>query len=374
MRILIPSFFATGHYLPDCERMAGGAELGIRLNAERWASAGMEVHIICYHPTRRGSELVHGIRLWFLPGTVCRDGSGQSGARIHRQVWKIMRRVKPDLFYQVGAGITTGLYVAMARFLGAATVVRLANDRDVSPALKDLLGEWRYRVYLWGLRHAHQRIAQTRLQQRLMKDNLGLDSQIVPNCKVASPVREAEGRTTVVWVARALPVKRPQLFLDLARAFPQVKFTMVAPGHGDVFEQNLRQQAAALSNLDYIPSLSLEEVQNLFARARLLVSTSSFEGFPNTFLEASLQETPILSMDIDPDDYLARHGAGVVCHTAEELHQQASRLLAQDSELQEMGQRGRQAVLQEYEVESVAKRYLEVFRHARKLAGHPPAQ
>lgn len=368
MRILIPSFFGTGHYLPDCERFAGGAELGIQLNATRWARDGEDVNLICYHPTRRGSELVDGLRLWYIPGMVSRDGSGQAGSRVHRAVWEILGRVRPDVFYQVGAGVTTGLYVAMARLRGAATVVRLANDRDISPALRDVIGYWRYRVYLWGLRHSHQRIAQTRLQHRLMLEHLGLESQVVPNCKVSCKVRTAGARGPVVWVARAMPAKRPQIFLDLARAFPQQAFTLVAPGHGDTFEQDLKREASRLPNVTHVPSMTLDQVQDLFAQARLLVSTSCFEGFPNTFLEASLQECPILSLDIDPDDYLTRTGAGVLVKDSTELHHQLAALLSNDEALLAMGRRGRQAVLEEYEAEQVATRYLSVFRQAMALS------
>jgi len=364
MRVLIPNFFGTGHFLSDCECFAGGAELGIRLNAERWARAGADVNLMCYHPTRRGAEMVDGLRLWFIPGRLSREGSGQGGAKVHRAVWEILGQVRPDVFYQVGAGVTTGLYLAMARLRGAATVVRLANDRDISPALRDVIGPWRHRVYLWGLCHAHQRIAQTRLQQQLMRERLGLDSQVVPNCKVACDMRPAPQRQPVVWVARAMPAKRPQLFLELARAFPHQPFIMVAPGHGDTFEQDLRREAALLPNVTFVPSMTLDEVQDLFARARLLVSTSCFEGFPNTFLEASLQECPILSLDIDPDEYLTRRGAGVLVKDVQDLPRQLGALLADDAALRTMGERGRQAVLEEYEAEQVARRYLDVFRLA----------
>ena len=52
----------------------------------------------------------------------------------------------------------------------------------------------------------------------------------------------------------------------------------------------------------------------MFAQAFVFVSTSLFEGFPNTFLQAGKYGVPILSYQVDPDDFIERNNCGIVAH------------------------------------------------------------
>jgi glycosyltransferase involved in cell wall biosynthesis len=65
-----------------------------------------------------------------------------------------------------------------------------------------------------------------------------------------------------------------------------------------------------LKVLTYVP---FDQVEKYFAEAALFVNTSAFEGFPNTFLQAMKYGVPVVSLKVDPDGMLARHGCGAVC-------------------------------------------------------------
>jgi glycosyltransferase involved in cell wall biosynthesis len=55
-----------------------------------------------------------------------------------------------------------------------------------------------------------------------------------------------------------------------------------------------------LPNLEVLGFQPLPEVEKQFDRARVLISTSEMEGFPNVFLQAMRRGIPIVSF-VDPD-------------------------------------------------------------------------
>jgi glycosyltransferase involved in cell wall biosynthesis len=61
--------------------------------------------------------------------------------------------------------------------------------------------------------------------------------------------------------------------------------------------------------LEWIP---FEEVERLFAQALVLINTSLFEGFPNTFLQAGKYAVPLLSLQVDPDGFIEGYECGIV--------------------------------------------------------------
>jgi glycosyltransferase involved in cell wall biosynthesis len=72
-------------------------------------------------------------------------------------------------------------------------------------------------------------------------------------------------------------------------------------------------------------------VEHEFARARVLVTTSEVEGFPNVLIEAWKTATPVASLRIDPDGLIRQHGAGFVADDDEDaLARGVERLLVDD--------------------------------------------
>ncbi|TAJ32265.1 MAG: glycosyltransferase, partial [Nitrospirae bacterium] len=153
-----------------------------------------------------------------------------------------------------------------------------------------------------------------------------------------------KNRSTILWAGRSQSLKQPQLFLDLAARFPQERFVMALmtdPSQAD-FTETLRKVATGLPNLTLHENVSFNDMERLFEGAKLFVNTSTYEGFPNTFVQAALQGVPILSLTVDPDGVLSRHGIGLCAEGSfERLVEAARRLCLSDREWEQVSARAK---------------------------------
>ena len=67
----------------------------------------------------------------------------------------------------------------------------------------------------------------------------------------------------------------------------------------------------------------------LFKKAYLFICTSEIEGYPNTFLQAWMNECPIVST-FDPSDLIKNRQLGVYCETYEDVRNGFDKLLSKD--------------------------------------------
>jgi glycosyltransferase involved in cell wall biosynthesis len=124
-------------------------------------------------------------------------------------------------------------------------------------------------------------------------------------CKAVKP--------TVCFVGRWDRVKRPEIFFDLARRFPEVDFIAIGRAHDPSYEAYLRSQYAGQTNLNlvgYIDQFSSDRLSEYLGKSWILVNTSAKEALPNTFVEACANRCAILST-LDPDNFASRFGCRV---------------------------------------------------------------
>jgi glycosyltransferase involved in cell wall biosynthesis len=97
----------------------------------------------------------------------------------------------------------------------------------------------------------------------------------------------------VIFLGRLDPIKRPWLFVELARAFPAIEFLMLGQPHF--------RGGGAWTPTDMPPNIKLlghvdgDRKLQLLSSAWVLVNTSIHEALPTSFLEALACETPLLS-------------------------------------------------------------------------------
>jgi glycosyltransferase involved in cell wall biosynthesis len=164
----------------------------------------------------------------------------------------------------------------------------------------------------------------------------------------------------VLWVSNLRPLKRPELALELARQLPKVKFTLVGgpmPG-GQTYHDDVMAAAARLPNVTMLGPVRYRDSAALFERAKILLNTSSIEGFPNTFLQAWIRGVPVVTF-FDPDGLVQRLPLGRVAKSLDDMREAIRGLLENDAERQQLGRRARDFAIREF-TDGVAARYLEL--------------
>ncbi len=202
---------------------------------------------------------------------------------------------------------------------GKKFVLLSGSDMDFDPTIKtkpNRINNYGVPGYLmlYAIEHADAYLVQTEHQCELLRQNFQRDSVVVRNPIDLEPIFPRDRQSnTILWVGKSDKVKRPEIVLDLARLFPEYSFTVILNLSNPEIRARCVEQANRLGNVTILHYVPFGEIERYFATVKLLVNTSLFEGFPNTFLQAAKYGVPIVSYKVDPGEILSRHGCGLWC-------------------------------------------------------------
>jgi glycosyltransferase involved in cell wall biosynthesis len=298
VKILYLSRYLDRNYKPDCYRL------------ERIAK---------YNPIQRYALFIDGYSLY-----------------------KKLKEYKPDIIYQRGGSAYTGIAAYYAKMHNSIFIFHIASDNDLmlNNSVKEFIKPNKSidRYFLrYGIKNATTIIAQTNLQKRKVKKKLHFsDVTVIPNYH-SDPIRKKFKKSgCIIWVANFKTIKQPELFIKLAKELEKrdinVDCLMVgAPtqypkGYQEQLENEIKKQ----KNIFYKRELAIDEVNDLIAISKLLINTSKWEGFPNTFIQAWQRETPVISLNVDPDNILEKYKCGVCSKKFKKLVEDTIHLLNND--------------------------------------------
>ena len=267
------------------------------------------------------------------------------------RVLRLIREVGADVYHSQDTSL--GTYLAMRAAPGSRHVVTFRDPMERA--------DWRIETALSGKGRIGYRLYQAFIDNPLVASAVrsadllccaahflipkvvrkyGLKSppEFLPT-PVAVPdgVTKAE-RPTVCFVSRWDPRKKPELFFDLARGFPDVDFIAVGASPDKERDAWLRGIAAGIPNLRVtgaIDQFRSDELHQVLSRSWVLANTSPREGLPNAFLEAAAHRCALLSFS-DPDGFVSRFG----CRAAEGGLGEALARLLSDGRWKALGEAG----------------------------------
>jgi glycosyltransferase involved in cell wall biosynthesis len=315
--------------------LIGGAEVQQSILARALVRAGYCVSMVCLDFGQPQRVLLDGV-------TVHKAYRPDAGLRVLRFIhprittlWRAMRAVDADVYYQRCSGMLTALVAAFCRSYGKRSIFASACDLDFVPGrqpIRYLRDRW---LFERGLALVDRIVVQNITQQRDCRANYGRESTQIPSC-YELPAGVSPGTADcVLWVAsmRERDYKRPELFLELARRLPQRRFVMIGGAGGDVgnacFER-IRNEAATIPNVEFTGFLPVARVEPYFDRARVLVNTSVHEGMPNTFLQGWARGVPTVAF-VDTGARLRGEPLYRVVERVEEAAGEIERLFSDDA-------------------------------------------
>ncbi len=347
---------------PDI-RMVGGAELQQVIIANELADRGFDVSMICIDHGQEDAAVFGKI-------TAYKCFNLRAGIPVIRsvypratQLWSALKRANADIYFQRTAGRYTGIVATFARSKGKRSVYSAANDPDFAkglPKIRFPIDKW---IFSYGIRNVDRIIVQNEHQRSLCRERFGRASTVISNCLPNPSRRSADRNGTVLWVATLKREKRPELFVELARQNPDIQFQMVGgPSRtGEAFFQEIASAASQLSNLEFVGFVPFSEIDRYFDGARLLVNTSDYEGFPNTFLQAWSRQIPTVSF-LDLRQSTGGQTIGRIADSVEDMSVIVRRLMADDDLWRRDGQRCQEHFDRAHSVDTIVDQFERVFR------------
>ncbi|MCP4609801.1 MAG: glycosyltransferase family 4 protein [Planctomycetes bacterium] len=283
-------------------------------------------------------------------------------------LWRAMRRADADIYYQRTSDSFTGIVAAFCRRYHRKFVFAVASDASCLISLPYCTARHERVFCRYGIRRANLIIAQTVTQKKLLHENFGVDSMVIPNC--APDNRHCSGGTEaaalsrrrhLLWVGGFNPVKRLELLLDAAEQLQDLQFVVIGDGNSESeYVRHLRSRAKSIPNVTLHGNVPHADVHQFYQQTTALICTSSAEGFPNTFLEAWSHCLPIVTT-FDPDGIISSQGLGKVGKDVPELVAGIRELLNSPEQLQEISQKARQFYLKNYAIDIVMTKLEKVF-------------
>ncbi len=276
-------------------------------------------------------------------------------------LWKALRKANANLYFQQGGG--GALVPLLCKLLKRPCVVAIGSDAYVCKQITD-----------WGfffgflsrleITLADAIIVQSFFQKNMLANNFKKNGIIIktlfPITYKETPVKS--NPPTVLWVGSIASVKQPELFIILAKSIKNVKFQMIAAkGDNKIYYERIMRMTAGLANFDFKGFVPFDEIDMYYEKASILVNTSKFEGFPNAFIQAWANYTPVISLNSDPDEVICKYDLGYHSKTFTQLIKDVVCLINDESSRHKKGNNGRLYVEKEHNLSKSIRLYHKLF-------------
>ena len=275
----------------------GGTERIVVRLANHWAAAGRDVTILCGSEAGPARAMVGPLVavIETVPATPRAAGSRQLLAR---RLAPIIAASAPDVIVGPGNFHLPVLAALIDRGVAAHIVAKLSNplDRSDLSRLRNALFGWRKRREVRGF---------ARLVA--MSDALAADAlRTLPGSRITvigEPIVERTDRIAhiaahaphILVAGRLEPQKRVDLALAGFAAWDRLdaQLTIAGDGAGRASLEQLAIRLGIAGRTSFIGHVA--DTQACYAKADMLLSTSSFEGFPAALVEAIIAGVPVVA-------------------------------------------------------------------------------
>jgi glycosyltransferase involved in cell wall biosynthesis len=346
--------FAWGKY--------GGFGRATRIIGRELVRRGVQVTAVV--PQRKGQSPVENL-----------DGIRVIGFKPSRLISAI------DLFREANADIyhseepSLGTFFAMQAMPDRKHIITFRDTRDAQdwrtefslPSLNpvQVIANWLYEDN-WFVRNAvrkanaHFAAAYLLIPKARLKYHLSNDPVFLPTPVYIPGNIQKASVPTVCFISRWDRRKRPEIFFELARVFPQVRFIAAGKSRDQQWDNYLRSKYKDLPNLEmvgFLDQFQSDELSRFLSQSWIMVNTAAREGLPNAFIEAAAHRCAILSA-VDPDGFASQFGY----HANEDEFEEGLRILLEKNHWMDCAQKGYDHVVKTFACDSAINQHLSVYR------------
>ncbi len=276
-------------------------------------------------------------------------------------IWQALQKADADIYMLKTPSPGLVLVSLFCRRNHKALVYRTASQRECDGTyLKEhfLMGK----MFALSLRKCLAVFVQNNTDSVNLKHTLNIEAIVIPNGHRLSPPAN-EPRDYILWIGRSVAIKQPEKFLELAKEFPDEKFAMICQhATGDNNYDELKNAAAKISNLEFIDRVPFDQIEKWYQRSKVFVNTSRVEGFPNTFIQAGQAGTAILSLQVNPDNFLNEYQCGLSAQGEMNNLTQALKFLLENQRYIETGRNAQKYVEQKHDIKKIVETYKPIFQ------------
>jgi glycosyltransferase involved in cell wall biosynthesis len=286
---------------------------------------------------------------------------------------ELYRKCNADIYHSQEPSF--GTYLAIKEMPNKKHIITFRDPRDIEdwkiefqlPSLSKLqvLSNYLYEDN-WLVKMAVQRVngvfcaAKELIPKVKSMYSLKSDPHFLPTPVDVSDKTQKATTPTVCFLARWDRRKRPEIFFELARKFPYVKFVAIGKAQDRQWDNYLRKTYSNLPNLDmvgFVDQFSSPLHSQILGKSWIMVNTSAREGLPNSFIEALAHRCAILSA-VDPDSFASQFGY----HAKDDDFSVGLDFLLENQRWREQGERGYQYVKETFEVDWAIDQHIAVYK------------
>jgi len=313
-KVAFVSIFAYPLFNKKCELTFGGAEVQISLISRELArDDDFDVNIIVADTGQGKIEVYDDVT---LRKAYKRGRSMINLLKAPFILYRTLKELNPDVVICRAAGVEVGIAGVYARINRKKFIYSIASNKDLDGSRHSGI---RGKVFKFGFNLANKYIAQSEDQKKTLEEKTKKEILLIKNSfttyshlKQNLELRKIE-KKYILWVGRSIGLKRPELFLKLAKDNSQFNFLMILQKTDIGRWEKLKRKAEAINNLKFVESVPFVEMNEVYKNASVFVNTSTGEGFPNTFIQSSMLGIPMLSLKVNPDNFLDKYRCGVAC-------------------------------------------------------------
>lgn len=335
-------------YPAHYEQSNGGAELQISYFAKAAVNVGHEVH---YVYENKNKPIQNELGLVLHPVNKIKDIKfcGKGWFRYRKAINKVLESVMPDVVYTRLGSSWIDIAAQYARKYNKRHIHALASDNDVSRKVLSSLFPFFTpveNIYInRGLKNVDLALAQNAYQEEVFQKKFHkpcvLIDQMTPLLDEAL-IKKDNDLVKILWIGNFKKVKRPELFVELAKKMKAyshlVKMEMYGRLPADY--KALLDEINKIPWLEYKGEVPTDVVLDKLSQSHLLVNTSLYEGFSNTFVQAWMRKVPVISMGSNPNNVFNNYNVGFYVPQENELlstianlidHREVLNKMAEDS-------------------------------------------